>query len=334
MNSDLNNTARNTNDVAKLRRLVNQGADLTSTNGSPWHHTPMHQACYHNRPEMVRELIVLCKEKGVFDRVMRMSSNPCGRGGSGTPRDLARPHRRVLHVLDSAGGPLSSPEMSAIERGEPPEYIPGVYEENYGLVLLPMYGHPDFDKGAYNTPYGCCVTLRRNEVDRSCGDNFCETCWCCPLTFALYIGTLAWQPCGICCAGHCPWLGDCPFTNHRVTHHYVEKYPNLLSSGPAYDRYILSTLTTEDLLQRVGGPQLQVTVRTLRGKAHRITTSEKVTVAFLKRQACEAEGLERGSNINLMLNNKALGSDDNKKLKGLVDNGCELHLVVNSTSNL
>ena len=39
---DLNNTARNTNDVAKIRELVNKGADLLSTNGEPWNHTPLH----------------------------------------------------------------------------------------------------------------------------------------------------------------------------------------------------------------------------------------------------------------------------------------------------
>jgi len=329
MNAKLNSTARNTNDVGKLRRLVDQGADLTSTNGGPWYHTPMHQACYHNRPKMVRELIELCREKGVLDIVMRKGSNPCGRGGSGTPRDLASPHSRVLQVLDSMSQ-QESPTVSLIERGEPPEYVPGQYEENFGLVLCPIYGHPDFDKGAYHEPYGCCVNLRRHEDQNTCSANFLETCICCPLTLALYVGTLGWQPCGCLCAGQIPWLGDCPCTNHRVTRHYVLKYPHLLSRGPAYDRYLLGKLTTEELVKKAGGSQMALTVRTLRGKAHRIVTSDEVTVAFLKRQVCEAEGLEKGQNITLMVNNKPLGSKDHEKIGGLIDDGSELHLVMNS----
>ena len=41
LDADLNGTARNTNDTGKLRRLVAQGANLSSTNGEPWRHTPL-----------------------------------------------------------------------------------------------------------------------------------------------------------------------------------------------------------------------------------------------------------------------------------------------------
>jgi|TARA_B100000524_G_scaffold150817_1_gene76356 hypothetical protein len=48
LNTELNNVhvARNTNDTAKARALVAAGADLASTNGGGWRHTPLHQAAY------------------------------------------------------------------------------------------------------------------------------------------------------------------------------------------------------------------------------------------------------------------------------------------------
>ena len=57
LNQELNNCARNTNDASRLRQLVAQGADLASTNGGDWRHTPLHQACFHNRPLMVKALL-------------------------------------------------------------------------------------------------------------------------------------------------------------------------------------------------------------------------------------------------------------------------------------
>ena len=70
LNAELNSTARNTNDTAKLRELVAKGAELTGTNGQPWNHTPLHQAAYHNRPEMVRTLIELCQTQGCVFKVL------------------------------------------------------------------------------------------------------------------------------------------------------------------------------------------------------------------------------------------------------------------------
>merc|ERR1711998_295214 len=48
--------------------------------------TALHQACYHNRPEIVRTLL----ELGAYELCAHLPSNPCGRGGSGFPIDLAR----------------------------------------------------------------------------------------------------------------------------------------------------------------------------------------------------------------------------------------------------
>ena len=123
LNQRLNDCARNTNDTQRLRALVyEQGADLTSTNGGPWNHTPLHQSAYHNRPEMVRELIELCRARGVLAQVLSMGSNPCGRGGTGTPLDLARGggHKKCVALLEEAA---RSPTSGAAARGPTPKTI-------------------------------------------------------------------------------------------------------------------------------------------------------------------------------------------------------------------
>ena len=70
LNTELNNVARNTNDTAKARALVAQGADLSSTNGPTWRHTPLHQAAYHGRYEMAKTLVELGSR-------LDLHSNPC-----------------------------------------------------------------------------------------------------------------------------------------------------------------------------------------------------------------------------------------------------------------
>merc|ERR1719409_2358325 len=83
LNTELNNVARNTDDTAKARALVAAGADLSSTNGPDWRHTPLHQASYHGRYEMAKTLVELGAK-------LDLHSNPCGRGATGTPLELAR----------------------------------------------------------------------------------------------------------------------------------------------------------------------------------------------------------------------------------------------------
>ena len=82
LNSELNNVARNTDDTARARALVKAGADLRSTNGPTWRHTPLHQAAYHGRYEMAKTLVEL-------GAPLDLHSNPCGRGATGTPLELA-----------------------------------------------------------------------------------------------------------------------------------------------------------------------------------------------------------------------------------------------------
>lgn len=99
LNTELNNVARNTNDTAKARALVAQGADLSSTNGPAWRHTPLHQAAYHGRYDMAKTLVEL-------GAPLDLHSNPCGRGATGTPLELAQGggHHNIARMLQEAAG--------------------------------------------------------------------------------------------------------------------------------------------------------------------------------------------------------------------------------------
>jgi hypothetical protein len=85
LNGQLNDCARNTNDTGKIRDLVSRGAQLESTNGAPWNHTPLHQACYHGRPLIVQALL----DVGAYEKCSHLPSNACGRAGRGLPIELA-----------------------------------------------------------------------------------------------------------------------------------------------------------------------------------------------------------------------------------------------------
>ena len=109
----------------------------------------------------------------------------------------------------------------------------GGYEENWARIWCPIAGHPDMDQGAYHEPIGLCnYTTRRYEHDRP-DEEIGGNCICLPLVTACWIGTLCYQPCGCICAHQVPWLGDCPCSEHRVTKHFVENYPHLVTKGPA-----------------------------------------------------------------------------------------------------
>ena len=97
LNSELNDVARNTNDTAKAQRLVQMGADLSSTNGPTWRHTPLHQAAFHGRYEMAKALIEL-------GAPLHLHSNPAGRGSTGIPLELARGggHQAIADMIEAA----------------------------------------------------------------------------------------------------------------------------------------------------------------------------------------------------------------------------------------
>ncbi|KAK3268842.1 hypothetical protein CYMTET_22676 [Cymbomonas tetramitiformis] len=127
----------------------------------------------------------------------------------------------------------------------PSERDPHVYEENYGVVLCPVFGHPDFDKGAYHHPLGlCCVTTNRHSVDTPLiGDCSCGLINM-PLTAVAYAATCAYQPCRGCPSPWNPFFwGDCPCTEQRVTQHYVRSCPMALTDGPALQRRQLTGLS-------------------------------------------------------------------------------------------
>ena len=111
LNTELNNVARNTNDTAKARALVAAGADLSSTNGPTWRHTPLHQAAFHGRYEMAATLVELGSR-------LDLHSNPCGRGATGTPLELARGggHHKIAKMLETAAGNAPTNESTAIEK--------------------------------------------------------------------------------------------------------------------------------------------------------------------------------------------------------------------------
>merc|ERR1719409_1472915 len=113
LNTELNNVARNTDDTAKARALVAAGTDLSSTNGPDWRHTPLHQASYHGRYEMAKTLVELGAK-------LDLHSNPCGRGATGTPLELARGggHHKIAAMLEKAAAgkaPAEQPVPAAYQ---------------------------------------------------------------------------------------------------------------------------------------------------------------------------------------------------------------------------
>jgi hypothetical protein len=92
-------------------------------------------------------------------------------------------------------------------------------------ILFPIAGHPDFDKGAYYNPVGCCCYVN-NRQHETCDPS---TFLCFPLTLACYVGTCAYQPCGAPWFGF-PYLRDCPCTEQRVTSTFARDYPDRVTS--------------------------------------------------------------------------------------------------------
>ena len=101
------------------------------------------------------------------------------------------------------------------------------YGHHSSIIMFPIAGHPSFDKGAYHHPVGlCCYTDDRNSPI----EDFTGQFICCPITTALWLGTLCYQPCGCLCAGQIPWLGDCPFSSQRVTEKFRRDFPHKVKS--------------------------------------------------------------------------------------------------------
>lgn len=117
LNTELNNVARNIGDTEKAKLLVAAGADLRSTNGPPWNHTPLHQAAYHGHYEMACTLVALRAD-------LNLHSNPCGRGCHGTPLELAQGggHQSIARMIeDSMKG--QSPSLAATPAVRSPDEV-------------------------------------------------------------------------------------------------------------------------------------------------------------------------------------------------------------------
>ena len=112
LNTELNNVARNSDNVAKLRALIAVGADITSHNGPEWRTTPLHQAAYHGRFEIAKA----CIELGA---PLDLPANSCGRPGNGTPLDLSRggEHLLIVKMIHEA---LVKSGQATPEHGDPP----------------------------------------------------------------------------------------------------------------------------------------------------------------------------------------------------------------------
>jgi len=146
IDQDLNDVARNTNDTNKLRQLVAKGANLRSTNGAPWNHTPLHQACYHGRLEQARTLL----ELGAGMNIENMPSNDCGRGGNGKPIDLARGggHQAIVALLEGAA-PQATPNPNAPESFTFTGFV-GYNARFNGLYMWNQGGEMQSEKPVYS----------------------------------------------------------------------------------------------------------------------------------------------------------------------------------------
>jgi len=109
-------------------------------------------------------------------------------------------------------------------------------EENWARIAFPIAGYPvgGADEGAYYDQLGCCCFVWERTNDHGgcqVGSYLIGGC-----LIIAWTSTLCYQPCGWM-RGSWLWLGDCPCTEHRVTHSFVENHPASITRGPAKYRY-------------------------------------------------------------------------------------------------
>lgn len=240
-----------------------------------WEHRwPVHRAAMRGECDRIRELTVTTNR---YDANAKMTdwydSEPLGWAASfgqldavrvliecgadplrppnaagNTPlRDAGREgHAHVVRFLKEfeyrkAHGVTSESVINpgAVFRGAP-DALGDPMESNFGFVMCPVFGHPDFDKGAYHAPLGCCCAVQnratvnfQNQPGFYC-EPFVEgfkNLLCLPLIVPLYVGTCFYKPCGGLC-----WWGDAPCTEQRVTPQYARVFPCCLTRVAAVDR--------------------------------------------------------------------------------------------------
>ena len=218
-------------DVGEIRALLSERSATTSMRGggrdpnekmTDWFDSePLGWAASFGELGAVIELILLGADP----------LRPMNKAGNTPLCDARREnHTHVVHFLEEYAG-------RARELGiAPPLPQPSFDEMNMGWVCCPLFGHPDFGKGAYHHPMGCCcVRMDRLKETSFAGDILCGL-WAMPTFFWLYTLSCAYQPCGAVVSGVFPWFGDCPCTEHQVTREYVEFAPCCLTRGVAVDR--------------------------------------------------------------------------------------------------
>ena len=244
-----------------------------------WYRWPLHRAAMRGECGRVRELTVVT---GRFDANQKMTdwcdSEPLGWAASFGQLDAVRAliecgadplrppnaagntplkdaqregHAHVVRFLKEYAYRKARPHLrcdavvnaGAIFRGSPDE-LGDPTESNFGFVLCPVFGHPDFDKGAYHAPLGCCcVTQNKATGGATNGEAFLESVvnlFALPLIVPCYVATCFYKPCGGVC-----WWGDVPCTEQRVTLQYARNYPCCLTRGAAVDRRRLFFRTTD-----------------------------------------------------------------------------------------
>ncbi len=141
-------------------------------------------------------------------------------------------------VRQRTGSSCSSSEDSDTTLGDGP---------GRARIWFPIAGYLEHTLGGgggYHEPIGLCYsTNKRYERDLPDlpDDKICDTSLIgttCPtigVAFftACWIGTLCYQPCGCLVFHQFPWLGNCACSEQPVTKRFVEKYPHLVTKGPA-----------------------------------------------------------------------------------------------------
>ena len=126
-------------------------------------------------------------------------------------------------------------DVSAVFGSQVTDELGDPMESNFGFVLCPVFGHPDYDRGAYHAPVGCCcVRMNKAEGSAKCAEACAESLasfFVLPMVVPLYAVTCFYKPCGGAC-----WWGDAPCTEHRVTPQYARFWPWCLTRGAAVDR--------------------------------------------------------------------------------------------------
>ena len=235
-----------------------------------WHVWPLHRAAMRGECARVRELTV---ETGRFDANQKMTdwfdSEPLGWAASFGELDAVRAliecgadplrppnaagqtpltdaeregHAHVVRFLKEFAYRSARPHVRSDQDVDVAEIFNGRHdgpgdpmESNFGFVLCPVFGHPDYDKGAYHAPVGCCcVRQNRAEGGATHAEAFFESlaaAFFLPFIVPLYVATCFYKPLvGLC------WWGDAPCTEHRVTPQYARVWPCCLTRGAAADR--------------------------------------------------------------------------------------------------